>query len=643
MNAYDAAMPRPPKHNARTFRAPTGRAIRNSQGLNIIFEDDHVLVVDKPAGLLTADATKAGLEDLFGMVKSHVRENARRRGTQVWIIHRLDREASGLLVFAKTDDAFKSLKDQFRSKVAGRIYLAVCRGAWAKPDGSAIVGTVRSMLTEDAMGNMHSAPEVISRKRQGDWDEDFEDERDERDDREEDDDRKDRGQRSHRRDRDDGERGQNAKLAITHYRVMASGKGRSLVQVRLETGRKHQIRVHLGSLGHGIVGDHKYGQDPAAMPEHPNQRLCLHGVELQFIHPATGQKAKFHSPAPHHFHELVGMYHAPEVKSMDDIASEVAAATTKPAKVDKAAAKAAAVAKVAASKDAAFHAAKTAESKFAAAKSAANPADAPQDSSWNHVAEWYDELLTDRVSDHHENVVMPATIELLGRIDGKRILDVACGQGILCRRFARLGAEVVGVDLARGLIDHAKKAGGPIEYHVGDARDLESLKLGEFDAATCVLALMNINPLVPALKSVSNCLKAGGTFVSIILHPAFRNPGNTSWGWAAATPKRTTQTRTPVSRQEVQYRRVDAYLSQTHKDIVMNPGAVSSGAKEVTTTTYHRPISAYVADFARSGFAITALEELTSSRVSQPGPRASEENRARREFPMFLAIRAVKL
>ena len=121
--------------------------------------------------------------------------------------------------------------------------------------------------------------------------------------------------------------------------------------------------------------------------------------------------------------------------------------------------------------------------------------------------------------------------------------------------------------------------------------------------------------------------------------------------WAAAgnedpaprsprTRKPPTQTRAVPP--ERQYRRVDSYLSATHREIVMNPGAAAHGRGSVTTVTYHRPIQAYVKAIADEGITIDAVEEWTSARVSQPGPRATEENRARREIPMFLALRAVK-
>jgi hypothetical protein len=163
------------------------------------------------------------------------------------------------------------------------------------------------------------------------------------------------------------------------------------------------------------------------------------------------------------------------------------------------------------------------------------------------------------------------------------------------------------------------------------------------------------------LEGAAQLLRPGGRFVAVVLHPAFRAPGQTSWQWEEpqAAPARVRRDPTRASRastrppardqakgarpsQVRQYRRVDAYLSEASRAIVMNPGAASSGAAPVTTTTYHRPIGAYVAALATAGFVVDALEEWPSERTSQPGARADEENRARREIPLFLALRAIR-
>jgi SAM-dependent methyltransferase len=190
-----------------------------------------------------------------------------------------------------------------------------------------------------------------------------------------------------------------------------------------------------------------------------------------------------------------------------------------------------------------------------------------------------------------------------------------------------------------------------------------------FDAASCVLALMNMDPFEPVLHGAAAMLKPGGLFVAVVLHPAFRSPGQTSWGWDAAAPParivsgsaghlatssagkakpagaaskaHAAAPAEPAPPPAVrQYRRVDAYLSITRRAIVMNPAQAAEGKPAVTTVTWHRPIEVYAQAFASAGLLIDALEEWPSHRVSEPGPRAAEEDRARREIPMFLALRA---
>ena len=310
------------------------------------------------------------------------------------------------------------------------------------------------------------------------------------------------------------------------------------------------------------------------------------------------------------------------------------------------------------------------------------------------VARWYDTLLDERGSDHHEKTILPGLIRLLSgrddadedgaasdddfdgdasdvredgvfeherageraafaggeiagssRLAGLRVLDLACGQGVGSRAIAERGAEVVGVDAAAELIEAAKsherlrvvrEGQSPIRYVVGDAvrvgESAEVAEHGPFDAAVCVMALTNIDPLGPMLEGVASALKPGGRFVAILSHPAFRIAGETSWGFSES---RDAQGKAHVR----QYRRVDSYLSESAQKIAMHPGA----APDVTTTTFHRPVCAYVNAFAGAGLLVDRLEEWASSRLSKPGPRANEENRARAEIPMFLAIRGVKV
>lgn len=547
--------------------------------VRLVHEDSDLLVIDKPSGIVTASLPHQHVPSVFDVVKKHVRDRAKRRGTRVWIIHRLDKEASGLLVFAKSDRAFAWLKEQFRARHVQRHYEAVVEGVMTPEAGAASAvgrtGAVRSFLYEDAQGLMRSSPTPTPP--QGP-----------------------RGKPAPRADSADESaesEGEGAKLAVTHYRVLAVGHGRTLVRCKLDTGRKNQIRVHMADLGHPIVGDRRFG---AATD--PLERVCLHAAELSFTHPGTGQALTFQSPTPGSFRGLVGEAPAP------DQAPPPPSVTLTPA-----------------------------------APAPKRPSS--QESSWDHVADWYDQLIDERGSDHHERVILPGTLRLLGEASGRRVLDLACGQGILARRLAALGAQVVGLDASPKLIDAAHRASTGLsprpQFVVGDARALAAAVTPPFDAAACVMALMNIEPLAPVLAGVAGVLRPGGAFVSIILHPAFRAPGQTSWGWDSPAGG-TTRRDGPPKGHANQFRRVDGYLTPAQREIVMNPGEAASQKPAVTTLTYHRPIQTYVRLLAEQGLLVSALEEWPSLRTSQPGPRADEENRARREIPMFLAIRAVK-
>lgn len=618
-------------------KRPTVRQRYLAPNVPIVYEDDDVLVIDKPAGLATVPPPGQDSENAFSLVKRHVRNAKKQRGTRAWIIHRLDREASGLLVFAKTEAAFEALKDEFRTKRVRRLYATVVEGAMPIAKAGTGAGaewrTVQSFLAEDRDGIVHSTESPTRARRDMDDDADA------------------------------------AKRAVTHYRVLATGHNRSLLQVRLETGRKNQIRVHMADEKHPIVGDFRYGSK-----SDPINRVCLHAAELGFHHPATSRLLRFTSEVPYTFRMLVGMTKNEELPTGEDVATEDMRGGNDEDRIP---------APTGSREDTDLKPTGSNPSASVVktlARSAEDPGSADKtdtsvgkSSSWDHVAEWYDQLVGERGSDHHERVILPGTLRLLGDVRGKRVLDVASGQGILCRRLAASGASTSGVDAAPRLIALAKSQPSerPIAYHVGDARRLTEVVPGTFDAVTCIMALMNIDPLGPVMEGVASRLVSGGAFVAVMLHPAFRAPGQTSWGWEEIAPPEfprrdgheprgrergpergrdrrpgppskhghgRSQERSDVR----QYRRVDGYLSPAEREIVMNPGRVASGGKAITTMTYHRPIQSYVSALAAAGLLVDALEEWPSLRKSQPGPRAAEENRIRREIPLFLAIRAVK-
>lgn len=249
---------------------------------------------------------------------------------------------------------------------------------------------------------------------------------------------------------------------------------------------------------------------------------------------------------------------------------------------------------------------------------------------WNDVADWYDQLVGESGSEFHRHVVLPGVLRMLAANPGERIIDVACGQGVLCRLLAQKGILTTGVDASSQLIKLARQRAEsmklPGDYLVADARDLSRLAAGSFDGAACVLAIQNIHPIRPVFDSATRILKEAGRFVVVMMHPCFRGPKETSWGWEEAT--------------KTQYRRVDRYLLPRKSPIVTNPGR---NVDHAYTWSFHKPLGDYVKAARQAGLVIDALEEWPSHKSSTSGPRAPAENTARKEIPMFLALRARKV
>jgi len=251
--------------------------------------------------------------------------------------------------------------------------------------------------------------------------------------------------------------------------------------------------------------------------------------------------------------------------------------------------------------------------------------DRAKDTSWDNVAGWYDQYVSE-LSDHHRDLIIPGALRMLEPKAGQGILDMGCGQGILCRELARIGARVIGIDSSKKLIDIArsKSRGSNIEYHVADAANLSDFADGSFDAVCSILALQNMEPLEKIVNESSRLVKSGGKLLWVLSHPCFRIPRQSGWGYD--------------EKRKLQYRRIDRYMSPLKVPIKMHPGA----APNVITWTFHRPLSEYFGRLNASGFAVLKLEEWISNRVSRPGIHAKAENAAREEFPLFLAILAIK-
>ena len=210
--------------------------------LEIIHEDDDLLVVNKPPGLLTSTVPREKRPTALALVRNYLAQTSPK--SRVGLIHRLDRDASGLLVFSKSHAAYDSLKTQFFKHTVDRVYEAIVDG---KPNPPA--GMIESYLLERADGSVHST------------------------------DRHAKGQR-----------------AITHYETIETKAKRSRLRVRLQTGRKHQIRVHLSERGCPIVGDTVYGRDDSKDTAAP--KLMLTAVELAFDHPRSCKRMSFKLDQP---------------------------------------------------------------------------------------------------------------------------------------------------------------------------------------------------------------------------------------------------------------------------------------------------------------------------------------------------------
>ena len=249
-------------------------------------------------------------------------------------------------------------------------------------------------------------------------------------------------------------------------------------------------------------------------------------------------------------------------------------------------------------------------------------APAQKETSWGHVANWYHEHVSESDDTYHEKVIKPNLLRVIGDSRGKRVLDVACGEGFFSRALTAAGAHVTGADIAPELIAIAKKLGpADITYLAAPASRMP-LPDASFDAGICVLALQNIKDLSGTLAQVSRLLKKDGLFIIVLNHPCFRIPRHSQWGFDADA--------------SVQFRRLDRYLSETSIPVQMHPGK----DPRITTLSYHRPLQVYMKELAKHGFVLAGLEEWISHRVSEKGPRRDAEDRARKEFPLFLMLRA---
>jgi 23S rRNA pseudouridine1911/1915/1917 synthase len=215
------------------------------EGLALLHEDDDVMVVLKSNGLLTVATERERESTAQAYLNVYLKQKG---GERIHVVHRLDRETSGVLVFAKNFDAREALKEQFAAHTVDRMYVAIVEGTLDPPRG-----TFRSNLIERRDLKMQSVA-------------------------------------AH----------PDAKHAVTHYRTIAEHGGYSMLEITLETGRKNQIRTHLAEAGHPVIGDRMYGSEV-----NPISRLGLHAKLLGFDHPTTGKRLSFTVPVPKAFRDLL--------------------------------------------------------------------------------------------------------------------------------------------------------------------------------------------------------------------------------------------------------------------------------------------------------------------------------------------------
>lgn len=213
--------------------------------LNILYEDNYLIAINKPYGLLSISNDKEKNITAYRMVSDYIKNNNKKN--KIFVVHRLDQDTSGVLMFAKNQSVQKTLQDNWNTLTKKRGYIAITSN---KLQGN---GTIESYLTENKEGFIYST-----------------------------------------KNKEIG------KLAITNYKVIKSNKNYSLVDITIDTGRRNQIRVHLSEKGYPIIGDKKYKSK-----DNPIKRLCLHANKLEFIHPITKKLITINSPLPKEFKKLI--------------------------------------------------------------------------------------------------------------------------------------------------------------------------------------------------------------------------------------------------------------------------------------------------------------------------------------------------
>lgn len=216
------------------------------KGIEVIFEDDEIVAIDKSEGLLSMGTDKEKEKTAYNIVRNYIKSKDPKG--KVFIVHRLDRGTSGVMIFAKNPEIQQKLQSKWFEIVKERKYVAVVEGKVEKDKD-----TIISYLKENSAMVIYSSPKKI-----------------------------------------DG-----SKKAITHYEVLNRSKGYTLIEANIETGRKNQIRVHMQSIGNSVAGDKKYGAKT-----NPLKRLSLHARTIIFTHPTTGKEIALNTKIPKKFNGM---------------------------------------------------------------------------------------------------------------------------------------------------------------------------------------------------------------------------------------------------------------------------------------------------------------------------------------------------
>jgi ubiquinone/menaquinone biosynthesis C-methylase UbiE len=251
-----------------------------------------------------------------------------------------------------------------------------------------------------------------------------------------------------------------------------------------------------------------------------------------------------------------------------------------------------------------------------------------EEKGWDGVAGWYDKLVGADGSDYHQHVILPAVMDLLAISQGENVLDLCCGQGVLVRHLLAAGASrVLGVDASGKLIGAARQryaSEKKASFLKADACAANDWADGSFDAAACVMAVHDVPDAVALMRNLFAALKPGGRVAIVMMHPCFRIPQQSHWGWDGD--------------QKIQYRRLDKYGKPIEIAIQTRPGL----GTEEGTIFYHRPLADVISAMGAAGLGVIRCTELFSHRRSQVGPFSKAEHKAAEEFPLFLGLAATK-